>query len=134
MVFDSLLTLHKDLIKSSKLNNSKFLLYGSFFNGRASTNSDIDIMEYLDITTKARYAATYSYLESKALSNFEISGTYGNFSHFNNDIDFTLKTQPLVILMSTDEIKFIIKKQEANKRPTVITVHIRSLSKFVESL
>lgn len=132
LIFETLLKLNTDLINSSVYGDSRYLIYGSFINGRATEKSDIDIMEYLDTKVKSRYSVTSSYLQLKKLSNFEISGTYGNAVHINTDIEFALKVQPLVLLMTAKNIQFIVRN--GNDSPKVFTVPIHKLKQFTESL
>lgn len=132
IVFEALIKLNTDLINSSVSGDSKYLIYGSFINGRATEKSDIDIMEYLDTKSKSRYSVTSSYLKLKELNDFEISGTYGNYTHIITDIDFSLKVQPLAILMTTKEIQFIIKN--GSDTPKIFIVPIKELKLFTENL
>jgi predicted nucleotidyltransferase len=132
IVFETLLKLNTDLINSSVYGDSKYLIYGSFINGRATEKSDIDIMEYLDTKSKSRYSVTSSYLKLKELNDFEISGTYGNYTHINTDIDFSLKVQPLAIILTIKEIQFIIKN--GSETPKIFIVPINELKLFTEKL
>lgn len=134
MIFEILVNLNRDLIDSSAYGDSKYLLFGSFINGRSSEVSDIDIIEYLDTKSKSRYSSTYAYLKLRKLSDFEVSGTYGKYAHYDMDTIFALDKQPLAILMSTTQMTFIIKNEETLDQPKSFVVSIEDLKKFTESL
>lgn len=91
-------------------------------------------MEYLDTKSKSRYSETYNYLKLRKLSDFEVSGTYGNYTHFEVDTAFALKKQPLAILMTANQITFLIKNDDTNESPKTFSVPIEALQKFMEDL
>lgn len=127
LILSTIVTLYKDLKKSTLKGDSQFLLFGSFFNGRAKNTSDIDIMEYLDVNGKSRYSKTYNLLKTQNLTDFEISGTYGNIKNIALDKSYSLKTQPLIILLTIHKIHFIIRDENSPDQQRVFTAPIKSL-------
>lgn len=126
LVLDTIAQLQRDLRKLSIKGESQFLLFGSFFNGRAKSTSDIDIMEYLEINGKSRYLETYNFLKEQNLDELEISGTYGNIKNISLDREFSLKTQPLVILLTINEAHFIIKDESSSGKQRVFSIPMSS--------